>query len=130
MDAREFRAEFPVTQRVAYLNSGTDGPVPRGGYEAAAAWLRREVEEGSARRANFEALVATGVALRERLAGALGCSAPDVALTGSTTDGVATVLSVLPLGPGDEVVTSDVEHPGLLAPLEGARRRGGVEGGF
>jgi L-cysteine/cystine lyase len=40
---------------------------------------------------------------------------------------VSTVLSALPLGPGDEVLTSDVEHPGLLAPLEGARRRNGFD---
>src|SRR4051794_3641685 len=69
----------------------------------------------------------TRAALRERLAETLGCSPSDVALTGSTTDGVATALSVLPLGPGDEGVTSDVEHPGLLAPLEGARRRNGFD---
>jgi L-cysteine/cystine lyase len=36
-------------------------------------------------------------------------------------------MAVLPLGPGDEVITSDVEHPGLLAPLEGARRRHGFD---
>ncbi|TML35235.1 MAG: aminotransferase class V-fold PLP-dependent enzyme [Actinobacteria bacterium] len=49
----------------------------------------------------------------------------DVALTRSTTDGVSTVMSALRLGPGDEVLTSDEEHPGLLAPLEAARRRRG-----
>ena len=127
MDARDFRAEFPVTERVAYLNSGTDGPVPRRGYEAATAWLSREVEEGRAGKPHFERLLGTWAALREGLAETLGCSPSDVALTGSTTDGVATALSVLPLGPGDEVVTSDVEHPGLLAPLEGARRRNGFD---
>jgi L-cysteine/cystine lyase len=127
VDARDFRAEFPVTERVAYLNSGTDGPVPRSGYEAAAEWLRHEVEDGRAGKAHFERLLDTRAALRERLARALGCEAADVALTGSTTDGMATVLSVLPLGRGDEVITSDVEHPGLLAPLEGARRRHGFD---
>ena len=116
-----------MTERVAYLNSGTDGPVPRRGYEAAAAWLRREVEEGRAGKAHFERMMDDRAALRERLASTLRCSPADVALTGSTTDGIATALSVLPLGHGDEVVTSDVEHPGLLAPLEGARRRGGFD---
>jgi L-cysteine/cystine lyase len=127
VDARDFRAEFPVTERVAYLNSGTDGPVPRRGYEAATEWLRHEVEDGRAGKAHFERLLDGRAVLRERLATALGCSPDDVALTGSTTDGMATALSVIPLGPGDEVITSDVEHPGLLAPLEGARRRGGFE---
>jgi L-cysteine/cystine lyase len=127
VDASDFRAEFPVLERVAYLNSGTDGPIPRRGVDAAAAQMRRELEEGRASRRHFDRVIANASALRERLAAALGCDAADVALTGSTTDGVSTALSALPLGPGDEVLTSDVEHPGVLAPLEAARRRNGFE---
>jgi len=127
VEAHDFRAEFPVTERVAYLNSGTDGPVPRRGYEAAREWLRAELEEGRAGRAHFDRMMDTRAALRERLAETLGCSPSHVALTGSTTDGMATALNALPLGPGDEVLTSEVEHPGLLAPLEGARRRNGFD---
>jgi L-cysteine/cystine lyase len=65
--------------------------------------------------------------VRAGYAGVLGCDEADVALTGSTTDGVNTVLGGLDLLPGDEIVTSDEEHPGLLAPLGRARRRCGVE---
>jgi L-cysteine/cystine lyase len=56
----------------------------------------------------------------------LGCDSVDVALTGSTTDGVNTVLAGLSLRPGDEIVTSDEEHPGLLAPLGRLKRVSGV----
>ena len=125
MDANDFRAEFPVLERVAYLNTGTDGPVPRRGFEAAEAQHRRELEEGRANRAHFDRLMDTAAELRERLGQALGCTAADVALTRSTTDGVSTALSAIRLGRGDEVLTSDVEHPGVLAPLEAARRRNG-----
>jgi selenocysteine lyase/cysteine desulfurase len=127
VEARDFRAEFPVTERVAYLNTGTNGPVPRRGFDAAAAELRHELEDGRSGKEHFEHVLDARESLRGRLAGALRAAPEDVALTGSTTDGMATALSVLPLGPGDEVVTSDVEHPGLLAPLEGARRRGGFD---
>jgi L-cysteine/cystine lyase len=127
VDANDFRAEFPVLERVAYLNTGTDGPVPRRAFDAASEQLRRELEDGRASRAHFERVIASGGALRERLADALGCETRDVALTRSTTDGVSTALWALTLGPGDEVLTSDVEHPGLLAPLEVARRRGGFD---
>jgi L-cysteine/cystine lyase len=34
------------------------------------------------------------------------------------------VLAGLDLGPGDEIVTSDCEHPGLIGPLKAARDRG------
>ena len=60
--------------------------------------------------------------VREAYAGVLGARAQDVALTGSTTDGVNTVIAGLDLREGDEVLTTDEEHPGLLAPL-------GVPGG-
>ncbi|HKP89913.1 MAG TPA: aminotransferase class V-fold PLP-dependent enzyme [Thermoleophilaceae bacterium] len=127
MDPADFRSEFPVLDRIAFLNAGSDGPVPRRGAEAAAAQIERELVEGRAGRPHFERLIATGTALRERLAVFLGCDPDDVALTRSTTDGMSTVLSSLELGPGDEVLTSDEEHPGLLAPLEAARRRRGFE---
>jgi L-cysteine/cystine lyase len=127
MDPMTFRAEFPVLERLVYLNTGTDGPVPRRGYEAAAAQLRSEVEEGRAGAPHFERLMGMSAKLRERLASAVGCVEGNIALTRSTTDGVSTALSALRLGPGDEVLTSDEEHPGLLAPLEAARRRRGFD---
>jgi L-cysteine/cystine lyase len=125
MDPAAFRSEFPVLERVAYLNTGTDGPMPRRGYEAAREQLRWELEQGRVGAPHFERLMDTAATLRSRLAEALGCDAGDVALTRSTTDGVSTALSALRLGSGDEVLTSDEEHPGLLAPLEVARRRSG-----
>jgi L-cysteine/cystine lyase len=115
VNADDFRAEFPVLERVAYLNTGTDGPVPRRGYDAARAQLEFELEQGRVGRPFFDRLMAAGDALRERLAQALSCEPGDVARTHSTTDGVSTAMSALPLGRGDEVLTSDVEHPGLLA---------------
>jgi selenocysteine lyase/cysteine desulfurase len=54
----------------------------------------------------------------------LGCAVEDVALKSSTSDGLGSVLAGLDLGPGDELVTSDTEHPGLLGPLVVARSRG------
>jgi L-cysteine/cystine lyase len=64
--------------------------------------------------------------LRAGYARVLGCDASEVALTGSTTDGVNTVIAGLDLRPGDEILTTDEEHPGLLAPLGRARKRHGI----
>lgn len=125
MNQHQLRAEFPVLERIAYLNAGTDGPVPRRGAEAAARQLQVELEQGRAGKDHFERMMGTAGELRGRLASLLGCPDADLALTRSTTDGVNAVLSATPLGPGDEVLSSDEEHPGLLAPLEAARRRRG-----
>jgi L-cysteine/cystine lyase len=84
-----------------------------------------QVEQGRGGSAFFETLLGAADDLRERVAGLMGCAAGELALTGSTTDGVNSVLAGLELGPGDEVLTSHEEHPGLLVPLAvGARRRG------
>jgi len=127
VDAEAFRAEFPVLERAAFLNAGSDGPVPRRAAEAVARQVHRELTEGRAGRPHFERLAGLGGELRALLAAMLGCMADDVALTRSTTDGISTVMSALTLGKGDEVLTSDEEHPGLLAPLEAARRRRGFD---
>jgi L-cysteine/cystine lyase len=74
----------------------------------------------------FRPLLDQAEQLRAACAAVLGCKPEELALTGSTTDGVNTVISGLDLGPGDEIVTSDEEHPGLLAPLGRARERCGV----
>lgn len=121
----DFRAEFPVLSHAAYLNAGTDGPIPRRAADAAAARLQHEVEHGRSGEPHTAELGAMRSDLRERLAALLGCAVDELALTRSTTDGINTVLSGLELGPADEVLTSDEEHPGLLAPLAAAGRRRG-----
>jgi L-cysteine/cystine lyase len=125
-DPEVFRAQFPVLERVAYLNAGTEGPVPRAAEEAAAARVEREVYQGRCGRPYFEELLGLAENLRTRYAAALGCDFASVALTGSTTDGVNTVVAGLDLRAGEEILTTDEEHPGLLAPLARARIRHGV----
>jgi L-cysteine/cystine lyase len=125
-DATRFRAQFPVLERVAYLNAGTEGPVPRRAVEAVQARIESEASEGRCGRPYFDGVMDLADRTRAGYAGVLGCDPAEVALTGSTTDGVNTVIAGLDLGPGDEIVTSDEEHPGLLAPLGRAARRHGI----
>jgi L-cysteine/cystine lyase len=122
----DLRAQFPVLERVAYLNAGTNGPVPRRAYEAAVGSIREQLEDGRSGKAFHERSSARIALLRERVAGVLACEVAELALTGSTTDGVNAVLAALELGPGDEVITSDEEHPAVLAPLAALRERRGV----
>ena len=118
-----FRDEFPVLQRFAYLNAGTNGPLPRAAVQAAQAEADAALREGRF-RTRFERRRDMAVQLRSRYSALLGAEPNDVALTTCTTEGVARVLAGLDLGPGDEVITSDEEHPGLLGPLAAARARG------
>src|SRR5215207_532224 len=123
MDAQALRAQFPVLEHVAYLNSGTDGPLPAAAVAAAREELD-DAERGGRVTAHFERRAELQDELRAAYARLLGAAADDVALTTSTSDGLGRVIAGLGLGPGDEIVTSDQEHPGLVGPLLAARRRG------
>lgn len=123
----DLRSHFPVLERLAYLNAGSVGPVPRAAVEAAQEELRDALENGRGGKVQFERATELADRLRLRVAGLMGCEPWELALTGATTDGVNAVLGGLELGPGDEVLTSDEEHPGVLAPLGLARRRRGIE---
>lgn len=50
--------------------------------------------------------------IRARAAHLLGCGPRELALTHNTTEGFNTLARGLPLGPGDEVLFSSLNHPG------------------
>ena len=72
----ELRAEFPVFERLAYLNAGTNGPVPARAVEAATAALRAQAEEGRGGGLYIDAVVAEAERLRARMS---RCSAAPTA---------------------------------------------------
>jgi L-cysteine/cystine lyase len=121
----EVRASFPVLERFAYLNAGSVGPLPRAAAERMLEGERRELNEGRGTIAYFKYALALRDELRDVLAAEIGVSAENVALTGSTTDACNIVLAGLDLDAADEIVTTDLEHFGLLGPLHasGARVR-------
>jgi selenocysteine lyase/cysteine desulfurase len=125
VDVRGLRAEFPVLARLAYMNAGTDGPLAGRAAHAATQELERELTDGRS-HAHFARRKELTEELRVAYAAALGCEPVDVAVTTCTTEGIAVTIAGLGLGRGDEILTSDEEHPGLLGPL-GAARAQGVE---
>ena len=125
MDASALRAEFPVLAHLAYLNAGTDGPLASEAVRAVAAELEREARDGRG-FAHFQRRGELAQQLRGVYAELLHCAADDVALTTCTSEGVAQVVVGMPLAEGDEILTSDEEHPGLLGPLAAARELRGV----
>ncbi len=120
MGIEALREEFPVLEDVAYLNAGTDGPLPAAAAHAGAQELHGEAARGRA-AAHFERRRDLADLLREAYARALGCSSSEVALTTCTSEGLANVIDGLGLSEGDEILTSDEEHPGLLGALGAAR---------
>jgi len=117
MTFEEARAQFPVLRRYAYLNAGTNGPLARATVDAMTEWNRRDLAQGRGGKEYFEQLLALREGAREELAGVLEVGPENVALVSSTTNACNVVLAGLDLSGEDEIVTTDVEHFGLLGPL-------------
>jgi L-cysteine/cystine lyase len=117
MTFEEARAQFPVLERYAYLNAGTNGPLARATVEAITEWNQRDLEQGRFGKAYFDQILALRDRAREELARVLEVAPENVALVSSTTNACNVVLAGLGLTADDEIVTTDVEHFGLLGPL-------------
>ena len=125
MTFEEARAAFPVLERVAYLNTGSAGPLARATLEAMEAQERADLERGRGSIPYFREMLEHRDRVRGQIAALIGADASRVALTFSTSSACNIVLAGLDLGLEDEIVTTDVEHFGLLGPLHasGARVR-------
>jgi L-cysteine/cystine lyase len=119
----EARAQFPVFERIAYLNAGTNGPLARPTVDAMVAQEESDLETGRGGPAYFERVQELRGRVREKLAALVGVPTEDVALATSTTNGCNIVLTGLDLGPDDEIVTTDGEHFGLLGALSASPAR-------
>jgi L-cysteine/cystine lyase len=117
MTWEEARARFPVFERYAYLNAGTNGPLAQATADAMAEQERFDVEQGRGGGAYFERALALRDEVRSKLAAAVGAPPEQLSLATSTTNGCNVVLAGLGLGPDDEVITTDGEHFGLLGAL-------------
>ena len=123
MTFEEARAQFPVLERIAYLNAGSAGPLARPTAGAMSAEEERILREGRAGREYIDRVLGLRADVRARLGALVGSEPELVALTSSTTEGCNVVLLGLDLGPDDEIVTTTDEHFGLLGPLHMSNAR-------
>jgi len=117
MTPEEARAQFPVLERLAYLNAGTNGPLARTTIDALVEQARSDLDNGRSSKQYFERMLELREAARTGFAELLGTDVERIALVESTTRGCTTVLAGLGLTGEDEVITTDQEHFGLTGPL-------------
>jgi L-cysteine/cystine lyase len=116
MTFEEARGQFPLLDRIAYLNAGSMGPLARRTIEAMRAELDRDAVDGRSGAEYVERILELRAELRRRLAALVSAQPEQVALTASTTDSCNIVFAGLALGREDEVVTTSDEHFGLIGP--------------
>ncbi len=122
----DLRHALPVLGSANYLNTGTTGPLPSPVASAMARTLESQAAYPRTGREYFELVDSSKAACREELAAMLGCSPSEIALTHNTTEGLNFITLGVNWTRGDEAITTDVEHPGVLLPLWVVRERYGV----
>jgi len=122
----QIRAQLPAVQCAAFLNTGTCGPLPTVVADAMGQAAQRECEVGRANLADFLAFQEKAMQTREVLGQLFGVEADTIALTHNTTEGMNTSIWGIEWQPGDEIVTTSVEHPGGLYPTYVVKVRRGV----
>jgi L-cysteine/cystine lyase len=119
------RTELPCLEGCAYLNAGTNGPMPRAAIEAMVAEARAATAPRIGKAA-FERLLGLRVRARAAAARAIGGGEDEIALTTSTSHGIGLVCAGLDWSGGGEIVTTTEEHPGLEGPLDELVKRYGM----
>lgn len=111
------RAQLPAVAATGYFNAGTNGPLPEVAQAALMAASRAECDAGRIVPGIYEGNWVRNARIRGLIAELFGADGAEIALTHSTSEGISTALNGLRWHPGDEVVTTTLEHPGLIAPL-------------
>ncbi|MFT4038642.1 MAG: aminotransferase class V-fold PLP-dependent enzyme [Thermomicrobiales bacterium] len=113
----QLRAQMPALQATGYFNAGTFGPMPQVGVDAARDLLLAELELGRIAPGGYEKAGERNRAVTEVAAELFHADAREFALTHSAGEGLNIALLGINWQPGDEVITTFEEHPGLLNPL-------------
>lgn len=120
------RAQLPAVRTTGYFNAGSNGPLPTVALEAAEMVACRELEQGRIVPGAYVANRERNRRVASSAAEVFGADADEIALTHSASEGINTALMGMTWNPGDEVVSTTEEHPGLLLPLALLAHRFGV----
>ena len=98
------RNEFLIRSGT-YLNNGTYGPTPR-------IVVDKIIEHMRCFETIFEDIGVNIGEVKKNIAEFIRCKPEEVAITRNTTDGMSMVANGLDLKEGDEILSTDQEHPG------------------
>ncbi|HEY6329229.1 MAG TPA: aminotransferase class V-fold PLP-dependent enzyme [Blastocatellia bacterium] len=110
---RRYRDQFPVTERLIYLNHAAVAPLPRPAARAMQGLAQDALDFGSF---HYDQWMDTYERLRVAAARLIGAERGEIALVKNTSEGIATVAMGLPWHPGDRVVAFREEFPSNYYP--------------
>jgi selenocysteine lyase/cysteine desulfurase len=106
-------AEFPVADRLLYLNHAGVSPIPASSASAGVRILHQYRDEGAFRLRKWVDLADEA---RGRFARLIGASSDEVAFIKNTSEGISFIAAGFPWKEGDNLVTANVEFPANIYP--------------
>ena len=110
-DWAEIRKQFPVMNRLAYLNSAAAGPVSIAAHGAATDYYQKMMSDGDV---YWNRWLAEREATRERLAKFINAERDEIAFTTNTSSGMNLIVDALE--ERGEVISSELEFPVTTLP--------------
>jgi selenocysteine lyase/cysteine desulfurase len=110
---RHYRDQFPVTERLIYLNHAAVAPLPRVSAEAMQGLAQDALDFGSL---HYDQWLDTYEKLRVAAASLIGADRGEIAIVKNTSEGIATIAMGLDWRPGDRVVAFREEFPSNYYP--------------
>ncbi len=120
------RHQFPALANKAYFNYGGQGPMPQAALDAIVGAYQQIQTLGPFGLKTNELVTQEANLTRQAIATELGVSARSIALTENVTAGCNIALWGIDWQPGDRILLSDCEHPGVIASINEICRRFGV----
>jgi selenocysteine lyase/cysteine desulfurase len=111
IDWAEIRKQFPVTGRLAYLNSAAAGPVSVSSQTAATDYYQKMMNDGDV---HWNRWLAQREAIRELIARFINAEPDEIAFTTNTSSGMNLIVDALE--ERGEVISSELEFPVTTLP--------------
>ena len=117
------RLQFPALANKAYFNYGGQGTMPQAALDAILAAYQRIQSQGPFGLKTSMLAIQESSLTRQTVGSELGVAASSIALTENVTAGCNIALWGLNWQPGDRILLSDCEHPGVIASITEICRR-------
>jgi L-cysteine/cystine lyase len=120
------RASMPVVEAVAYLDTGSVGPVSSVYAGTLARCTEEDQRAGRALIQRFDRIDVARAALRTEIAALLAAQPAEIELTQGTADAIRTLVDRYPWERGDEIVSTQLEYPACADAIRGIAESGHV----
>ena len=118
------REHFMFQEGLIMMNNGTVGPMPEPVFNTLVKYFKVQCTQPCEVYNTFSSKTQE---VREKLARFINASVDEVVITRNTTEGMNFVANGLDLEPGDEILMSNMEHPGGINPWKLKAARFGIE---